>query len=73
MISLQISIPIKMVLLFNNDGIFGNHGMLPILLEICINILVRMDVNPFLAKVVVKVIWVNFGFYELRDSFFIVL
>jgi hypothetical protein len=56
MISLQISIPIKMVLLFNNDGIFGNHGMLPILLEICINILVRMDVNPFLAKVVVKVI-----------------
>jgi hypothetical protein len=65
--------PIRIVLLFKDVDILGSQGTLPILLEICNNILVRIDVNPFFASVVVIVICVSFGFYDFSENFLIVL
>jgi hypothetical protein len=72
-VSLQTSIPISIVLAFNEDGTFGAHGIFPTLLEIWSRTFVKIEANPFLDRVDTRVTCVALGFYEVIDNCFITL
>lgn len=52
---LQESTPMRIVFAETEDDTRGAQGILPTLLDIWIRTLVKMEANPFLAKVVVSV------------------